>query len=109
LGFGLFFFIAVENFVVLVSWPFLDPFAGRVLGAMFLGWGLLGFMGFKATTFEEVKIPLFSSLVWTLLGTIAFIWMIAVHPTVPVAAWIEMIIAAVFFILFLFSYLKAKG
>ncbi len=109
MGFGLFFFLAVEIFVDLVSWPFLDPFAGRALGAMFLGWGILGFLGFKASTFEEVKIPLFSSMVWTLLATIAFSWMIAAYPTIPIAAWVELMIAAVFFVLFLISYLKAKG
>lgn len=108
--FGLIFFLSPEIYVDVMAWPFLDPYAGRVMGSLFLGFAIASFLGYQASTWEEVKILVFANIVWTLLGTIAMLWMIIVYPAAPIlVSGFEMVLCALFFVLFLYSYMKAKG
>ncbi|MFW9907574.1 MAG: hypothetical protein ACFFEF_03290 [Candidatus Thorarchaeota archaeon] len=108
LVFGVIFFLSPEIFVDLVAWPFLDPIAGRVLGSMFLGFAVASLLGYRASSWEEVKIVVLADIVWTVFGTISMIWMIAVYPTAPFAAWFELLLVALFMVLFLYCYMKVK-
>ncbi len=62
--FGLVFFLSPEIYVDIVAWLFLDPFAGRVMGSLFLGFGVAAFLGYNASTWEEVRILVFADIVW---------------------------------------------
>ena len=107
--FGILFFFVVEFYVSAVGWPFLDPAAGRVIGAMFLGYSMASLFGYRAASWEEVKIVVIGHITWTLLAATGMTWMIIAHPTIPVlAGWLNVLISAIFFVLFTYSYFKAK-
>jgi tryptophan-rich sensory protein len=108
--FGLVFFLSPEIYVDVVAWPFLDPYAGRVMGSLFLGFGVASLLGYKASTWEEVKILVLADIVWGIFVTISMIWMIIVYPSAPIlVAGFELILAAFFVVLFLYCYFKANG
>ena len=90
------------------GWPFLDPAAGRIMGSMFIGFGVASLFGYRAASWEEVKIIVLADITWTLFGTVAMVWMMLVHTTIPaLAGWFNAILVAIFLVLFLYSYLKA--
>lgn len=103
--YGFLFFLSPEFYVDLTGWPFLDPVAGRVLGSTFIGIGLAALLGYRAATWEEVKIIVLADITWGVLGTISVIWMMIVHATIPaVAGWMNTGIMGIFSLLYLYSY-----
>ena len=105
--FGFFFFLGIEIYVDLMSWPFLDPVAGRVMGAMLIGFGVSSFLGYKAASWEEVKIIVLAEIIWCLIATIAQIWMFIAYPALPLAGWLNLALFGIFFILFAYAYYVA--
>ena len=83
LVFGILFFLSPEYVTTATAWPFLDPVAGRVIGAMFFGWAFAALFGFRAADYSEVKIIVIADIIWGLLASVAFVWMLAVHATLP--------------------------
>ncbi len=105
LVFGILFFLSPEYITTVTGWPFLDPVAGRIVGAMFLGWAFGSLFGYRATDWSEVKIIVLADIIWTLFASVAFVWMIAIHPTIPILViGAYLFLSAVFFILFLYAY-----
>ncbi|MFW9920704.1 MAG: hypothetical protein ACFFED_13960 [Candidatus Thorarchaeota archaeon] len=99
-----------EIYVDVMAWPYLDPYAGRVMGSLFLGFAAAGFLGYRAATWEEVKILVLADIVWTLFGTLSMIWMIIAYPSAPIlVSGFELALVAFFMVLFLYCYFKAKG
>ena len=106
--FGIVFYFGPEFYVSATGWPFLDPAAGRVMAALFLGFAVGSLFAYRAASWEEVKIIVLANITWGLLAAVAIVWMMIAHPTIPaVAGWFNVILAAVFFVLFLYSYFKA--
>ena len=106
--YGFLFFVSPEFYVDFTGWPFLDPVAGRVLGSTFIGYGLAALFGFRATTWEEVKIIVLADITWGIFGTISMVWMMIVHTTIPaIAGWMNAAIIGIFLLLFLYSYYAA--
>jgi len=106
--FGFLFFLSPEFYVDMTGWPFLDPAAGRVMGAGFLGFAITSLFGYMAKTWEEVRIVVLGEIVFTLFGMLASLWMIIVHATIPALwGWFNVLLMAVFFVLFLYSYVIA--
>ena len=103
--FGLIYFLSPELIVAVTGWPWMDHAAGRVLGAMFLGYAIGALFCFRATEWSEVKIMVLANIVWCLLGAVAMGWMMAVWPVIPVLVGaVYMLLPALFFILFLWAY-----
>lgn len=104
--FGISFFLSPEYISTMTAWPYLDPVAGRVIGAMFLGYGFASFFGYRATDWSEVKIIVIADIVWCLFASIAFVWMMAVDATLPImAVGLYLSLCVIFFILYLYAYM----
>lgn len=72
--FGIFFFFFIEAYVVLFSWPYLDPIAGHYIGAFFFGVAALAILAYRETEWDRIEIIVIFHIVWILLGLIAQIW-----------------------------------
>ncbi len=105
--FGVLFLFGTEFYVSAVGWPFLDPAAGRVIGSLFLGFTVASLLAYRAASWEEVKIIVIADIAWTFIAAVSISWMMIAHPTIPaLAGWFDVILSVVFFVLFLYSYLK---
>ena len=106
--FGFLFFLSPEFYVDATAWPFLDPAAGRVMGSAFLGFGFAALFGYRAASWEEVKIVVICDIVFTLFGLLSMVWMMIVHTDIPaLAGWFNAALFGLFFVLFLYSYYVA--
>jgi len=106
--FGFLFFLSPEFYVDVAAWPFLDPAAGRVMGSGFLGFGFAALFGYRAASWEEVKIVVIGDIVFTLFALVSSVWMMIVHTTIPILAGaFNASLFALFFVLFLYSYYVA--
>ena len=106
--FGFVFFLAPEFYVDAVAWPFLDPAAARVMGSAFIAFGITSLFGFRAASWEEVKLVVIGEIVFTLFGLLSMVWVMAVHATIPaLIGWLYALLFALFFVLFLYSYFVA--
>jgi len=101
--FGLVFTVAVEYYVSLTGWPYLDPVSGRVLGAVFLGLAVSSLLAWKETKWEHVKIIVQMEIVWSAIGTIVQIWAIFMLP-VPIIIWLQTVILIFFLVTFTWFY-----
>jgi len=104
MAFGIWFFLAVETWETVAVWPWLDPFAGRVIRALCIGWALGGLLGYRATSWEHVEILVIQDVIAVLFLLVGSVWMMFAYPTMPVAGWLMTGIFALFFVLFLHSY-----
>ena len=103
--FGVLFFLSPEYVATATGWPFVDPTAGRIMGSMFLGWAFASLFGYRATDWSEVKIIVIGTIIWCLFGTVSMIWMMVIHPTIPVlVGGFYVFLMVLFFILFLYAY-----
>ncbi|MGY5862655.1 MAG: hypothetical protein RTU09_09830 [Candidatus Thorarchaeota archaeon] len=104
--FGVWFFLSPESWVALTGWP-TELASGRLLGAVLISMAVVSFMGYRATSWEQVELYVTMELVWNLLGTISLIWSYATM-TLPIAGWLNTGLLALFFILFGYVYYQAK-
>ena len=106
--FGFLFFLSPEFYRDVTAWPFFDPTTARVMGSGFLGFGFASLFGYRAASWEEVKIVVIGDIVFTLFGVLSMVWMMAVHTTIPLLAGLfNTSLFAIFFVLFLYSYFVA--
>ncbi len=106
---GLIFFLSPEIYVDVTAWPFLDPYAGRIMGSMFIGFAITGYLGYKASSWEEVRILVYADITWAILASISMIWMIIAYPSAPIlVSGFDLLLGVLFMILFLYSYFQVK-
>ncbi len=72
--FGLMFTVLIELYVGVVGWPYLDPIAGRILGAVFLGLAAASLLSWRETKWESVKIVVQMEIVWLALAIVVHVW-----------------------------------
>lgn len=104
--FGVWFFIAPETWSTLTGWPD-EASAGRILGAALIGMAILGLLGYRASTWEEVEIIVYMLLIYNILGLVGMLWNYA-YLTLPIAGWGIVGLYALFFFLFFYVYYEAK-
>jgi O-antigen/teichoic acid export membrane protein len=104
--FGVWFFLSPESWVALTEWP-VELASGRMLGAALLMMAVGSFMGYRATSWEQVELYVTIQIVWNLLGTISLLWSYATM-TLPVAGWINIGVLVLFLLLFGYVYYQAK-
>lgn len=102
--FGLVFTVIVEIYVELISWPYLDPVTGRVLGAMFLGLAVASLLSWRETKWESVKIVVQMEIAWLVIGIAVHFFAIFTDPLLPFMIWIQTAILLIFLIAFIWFY-----
>ncbi|MBY9009036.1 MAG: hypothetical protein KGD74_04135 [Candidatus Lokiarchaeota archaeon] len=101
--FGLTFTVAVEYYVSLTGWPYLDPVTGRVLGAVFLGLAVASLLAWRETKWAHVKIIVQMEIVWLAIGTVVQIWATFLYP-VLIIMWFQSAIFIFFLVAFTWFY-----
>jgi len=104
--FGVWYFLSPESWVTLTGWP-TETASGRLLGAALIMMAVGSFLGYRATSWEQVELYVTMEIVWNLLGVIGMIWNYATM-ALPDAGWINTGLLAVFLLLFVYVYYQAK-
>jgi hypothetical protein len=101
---GIWYFIAPDTWVTLVSWPDYDPSVDRVMAALMLGLGIASVLGARADVYDKVAILVIADIIGCLLGAIGLTWYMVTEAAAPLIGWALVGILAVWFILFFYSY-----
>ena len=102
--FGIWFFLAIESWVTLFSWPYLDPIAGHYIGGFSIAMGIIGILTYKVVDWERFEILVIFIILWLLFGLIAMIWGIILTPSV--GGILMVVLHAIFLIGFVFFYFQ---
>jgi hypothetical protein len=102
--FGVAYFLIPDIFLPMIGWP-VEVATDRVFGALFIGLAVCSLLAFREESFERVEIIVLFEIVLTLCGLIAMLWNMLTIATLPVMGWAFVGLFALFFILFLYSYM----
>jgi threonine/homoserine/homoserine lactone efflux protein len=105
---GIWYFIAPNTWVDLVSWPYFDPSVDRVMAAMMIGLGVTSLLGYRADSYEKVEIIVMGEIISCLLSTIGMIWFMLGEVVPPLIGWVLTGIMALLFVLFTYAYYIVK-
>ncbi len=101
---GLGYLLIPEMVGGILQWDMSDP-AYRTLGAAMLSIGIMSWLGYRASLWDEVKITVQFEIVWTVLGAVVLVWMLLTGAA-PMAAWLNVAVLVVFAILFGYFYTR---
>ena len=105
--FGILFFFAIETYVDVFQWPYLDPIAGHYIGAFLLATGVINFLiFFKETEWDRIEIYVLLQILFLLLGMIAQIWGSVTDFTF--AGIFNTVIHAIFFVALTYFYIQMR-
>ena len=107
LVFGLPLLFAPAFYESVTNWEPIEPAIGRTLGAMLVALGVSSWMGYRATTWSEVRIVVAQEIVFTFLGTLASLYE-AIGPGAPTLIWLNIAVMGVFCILWIYFYTRAN-
>ena len=102
--FGVWFFLAIESWVTLFGWPYLDPIAGHYIGGICLAIGIVGLLTYKIVDWERLEIFAIFIILCLLFGLIAMIWGVILTPSV--GGILMVVLHAAFLIGFVFFYFQ---
>ncbi len=98
--FGLLDLLIPETFFGLLNWPIKEPAVYRLAGAAILGFAAGSWFGYKAVTWEQVRIVVLTELVWPVLGALVTLLGLLTGAFPYAAGWINFVILAGFAIAF---------
>lgn len=101
--FGLIMLIIPETFLRLFNWEVQEPTVYRWVGAAVLAFTASSWFGYKASTWDQVRIVVLAELVWAPLATLVNFWGI-IRQGFPPTAWINVVIFGGFAIAFWIFY-----
>jgi len=101
--FGLLLLLIPETFLGMFSWKVTQPATYRLVGAAILGFTMSSWFGYKAATWDQVRIVVLAELVWAPLATLVMLWGM-ISGDFPPTAWINVVIFGGFSIAFWISY-----
>ncbi|MBY9014353.1 MAG: hypothetical protein KGD68_01545 [Candidatus Lokiarchaeota archaeon] len=102
--FGLIFLVVVESYVIITSWPYLDPVTGRILGAVFIGLAVASLLAWRETKWAHVKIIVQMEIVWLAIGTVVHIWAGIMFPVPLIIIWLQTALLIFFLVAFSWFY-----
>jgi hypothetical protein len=108
LVFGLPLLLAPGFYESVTNWEPIEPAIGRTLGAMLIALSVSSWMGYRATSWGEVRIVVVQEIAFTLLGTIASLYE-ALGPGAPALIWLNIAVLGIFCILWIYFYRDATG
>jgi len=108
IGLGIWYFIAPNTWVDLVSWPYFDPSVDRVMASLMIGLGVTSLLGYRADSIEKVEIIVIGEIICCLLSTVGMIWFMLSEAAPPMIGWALTGIMALLLVLFAYSYYVAK-
>lgn len=103
---GIWFFLSPETYVVVFQWPYLDPIAGRYIGAFLISLTIADLLAYRETKLERIELFIIFQIIFMLLGLISLIWGIFINYTWSVL--FNFFIHLVFFIAFAYFYFQQK-
>jgi hypothetical protein len=89
----------------LVSWTPFDRHVTRLYGAALLALAVSSWFGYRAAHWEEVRILLLLEIAFTLLSTIAGLW-IVLFSAGPIFAWLAIAIWVIFAAAWIYFYVS---
>ncbi|MBN1967562.1 MAG: hypothetical protein JW910_23100 [Anaerolineae bacterium] len=90
-----------------ISWPLGETFFIRLAGAAILGFAASSFWAYSAEDFAQVRIVVLMEIVWTVLGTLVYLWgLLIADPRIPSIGWVFAIILALFAVAFGYFYFR---
>ena len=92
--FGAIYLIAAEWWIAVVEFPFMDPIAWRMVGALMMALAIAQIKAWKEGDWDKQENILIMGSIWCILGSAVSVWAIVVH-NAPVGTWIN--IALLFF------------
>ena len=98
--FGLWYFISPESLVVVLNWPFWDPYANRTIGALFIAWALIVLkLYFKdIDQWEKLENWVIFQIIFQILGVINIIISVVLY-NIQLSAFLIEVIIYIFFII----------
>jgi hypothetical protein len=89
-----------------LGFPVKEPAAYRLLGAAILGFGASSWLAYRETAWDKVKIVVQMEIVWTILGTLVWLWGL-LFAGLPASGWVNAVILGGFAAAFSFFYSRA--
>ncbi len=107
LVFGLPLFFAPKTFETLMRWDPVEPAIARIFGAALLGLAVSSYLGYRATSWSEVRIVVAQEIAFTILGVLAGLYQFFV-PGAPPMIWLTIAIMAIFAALWSYFYSQSS-
>lgn len=105
LVFGIPLFLLPAQYEAITNWEPIEPAIARTLGAMLLALGVSSWMGYKATSWSQVRIVVAQEITFTFLGTMASLYE-ALGPGAPTMIWLNIVVLGIFCVLWIYFYRK---
>lgn len=106
LAFGLLFLLSPELYARIAGYSPIDPLITRAMGVAVMGLAFSSWLGFRATTWEEIRILLEAEVFYTVLMT-ATLTMVLIFTAAPAFALVPLALHLLFAIAFIYFLVTA--
>ena len=96
---GLVYLLVPTQFGEAVGWPASQPFDHRVIGTVFLAFGVASALAYRQPLWESVKVLVEMQMAWTVLASALILWGL-VAGDLPVLGWAYLALVGGFAVLF---------
>ena len=100
---GLIYLVAPTQFGEAVGWPAAQPFDHRVIGAVFIAFGVASAQAYRQAVWESVKLLVQMQMTWTVLVSALMLWGLLAGD-LPVLGWAYFVMVIGFALLFFSFY-----
>ena len=90
----------------MVDWMPFDPTMMRMFGGALLALAVSSWLCYRAASWEQVRIVVVMEIAFTILGVLGGLYAVLADDAPPFT-WVQVVIAAVFAILWIYFYTKA--
>ena len=108
LVFGIVFYVIPGTFLDLVSWKAFDGNISRAFAAALLALAVGSWFGYRAASWQEVRIVVQMETVFTVLGAVAGLYGFFVKGA-PAIIWVAIVIFVAFAAAWIYFYSRAKA
>lgn len=104
--FGIGLYLVPGTFARMVNWTPFDPTMSRFYGTALLALSVSSMLGYRAQNWEQVQIIVKTKIAFDVLAVLGTLYSILMQGA-PAFAWVQVALAAVFAILWIYFYTKA--